>query len=248
MRWHITSRSVQIHGQDDSYIEQINDDEYLCVIIDGHGENRQVVDHVMKRLPEFSLLLKSPEHSTCRILDFMSALSDETRLMHSGACVTMAHLCPQGDVHTASLGDAPSIWGSIDFQSITDIRYLQPHTIDSNIRERTRVLISGGKIVGTYMLSPDGKDLLQLTRALGDVSFRPLLMRVPEYAEINLSEGDFLLLCTDGFCDIRMPPTKTCIAWRNEVARRADAAEMVAQHMQRKGLYDDTTAIVAYRY
>lgn len=244
MGWNISSHVVSLKGQDDIFIHTFGDGEHLCAVIDGHGDDRSVVDHVLRRLPVLCEELGSQLH----LSEVISVLSEETDSMLSGACVSLAHLLPDGRMKVATLGDSPALWGSCDFQSITDLYGMAPHAVGSNIRERTRILLSGAKILGNYIRSPKNHDLLAVTRALGDAHFVPLLLREPEYAEARIEAGDFLLLCTDGFCDIRLPLSKTRVDWKHGISRRDTAAQLINAHTMKYGIYDDTTVIVAYRY
>lgn len=212
--------------------------------MDGHGESRIVVDHIKRRLPALLQTCTAVPH----LIDIVHTLATETNHMTSGACISIAHLLSDGTIRTTSLGDSPVLWGPNDFQSIHDLSGLAPHGVSNNIRERTRIMCMGAKTRGQYMMSPCGYRLLSVTRALGDADFVPLIDRTPEYAETQLSEGDFIMLCTDGFCDLQLPLSKTRIDWKYGIAQKQDAKQLVKTHSMIHGMYDDTSVIVAYRY
>jgi serine/threonine protein phosphatase PrpC len=239
MAWNISAHVVSLKGQDDIYVHTTDNESYFLAVLDGHGSNREVVNYALARLPDIHHL---------HLVDLIATLSTETNHMRSGACISLARLHVDGRIHVASLGDSPILWGPNEFQSIRDLYGLPPHGVSCNIHERTRIMISGGTTRGKYILSEDRSRMLAVTRSLGDSGFLPLILREPEYTEAQLSKGDFLLLCTDGFCDIQLPLSKMQIDWHVGVAAGYDAKQLIEQHISVHGVYDDTSVIVAYRY
>ncbi len=239
--WQISTYTAPRTGQDDIYIDQIGLDEYIVAVLQGHGQDRSVVEHTLKRLPALTRARTALDTT-------ISVLASETQHFRAGACISMAHLTGEGQVHMASLGDAPILWGPTDFQSMRDMGCLAPHSVRANTRERTRIMLKGGVIRGDTMLSPCGTRTLATTRSLGDCTFEQLIDRTPEYGEAHLSHSDFILLCTSSFCDLRLPITKTCIDWQSGIAQNAPAESLVDTHRKRHGMRDDTSLIVAYRY
>lgn len=216
-----------------------------CVaVLDGHGESEETITHCLKRLPS---LLKNivPKNSERHVRKAFSTLFDETAAFKDGCTLSLAVLFDNGNAVVASLGDSPVVWGYANAKG-TSVSLLPSHDVYANARERQRLRKLGDTLRRGYVKNPQG-NMLAVSRALGNKSFRGLISGEPEVTSIVIPPGGYLMLATDGFLDFSIPE-QWWMGWLAYVEEKLSATEMLKRSFHRlRGKGDDATVVVCYR-
>ena len=145
----------------------------------------------------------------------------------------------------ANAGDCRAVLGRAGDKAV---RLSRDHNA-ADPEEQARVRAAGGQVTATR----DGKlrvsGHIQVTRALGDFSFKHLgVTAEPEVCELDLCAArgdDFLVVCTDGVFDT-LSDHDACMMVRNTAKECGLAAKRVGGEALARGSTDNITSIVCF--
>ena len=141
------------------------------------------------------------------------------------------------DVVVGILGDSPVIVVDRNLE----VHASPEHNARSNAKELAAVKSRGGRYDGQYVFNRYG-DGIQLTRALGDVSFRDILSREPEvYAVKNPL---WVIVASDGVFDPEHAGTATLARELASILHSSSTAHDIMKWAARHGIRDNATVLL----
>ncbi|KAG6671938.1 hypothetical protein I3842_16G029600 [Carya illinoinensis] len=210
------------------------DDGALCGVFDGHGKNGQVVSElVCNQLPSLLLSLKN-------------ALSKVNFYMWKGACISVFELMDkdielqeildcsfsgttavQGqDLVIANLGDSRAVLGKLTKNGVETIQL----TKDLPGFEAERIRNCNGRVaalnhephVQRVWLPHEDTQGLAMSRAFGDFILKDHIIAISKIKYHRLTSDDqFIILATDGVCDVLSNDQVASIVWEAESEQAA---------------------------
>ena len=196
---------------------------------------------IARNIPEiFSKEIAQLEDPKKAFSATFTALHSQTQKEYAGSTLSLVWVPPkENKVYVGILGDSPVI---VRHGKET---WIGPeHNARNNELERKAAEARGAVYLGGYLYDGRGLKGLQLSRAFGDVELGNILNRTPEIFEIPVTEGDIVIIATDGIVD---PAHENSSAMAEHVLSLAekcgDAARLVSDALRRQ-TNDNVTAIV----
>lgn len=194
-------------------IDSFNDVETqgYFALLDGHGGN-DVVEYANEKMPLILLSNLNQLGSNKELLFIRSfnELDGEIKLLssanESGTTFTLIFICVENEkkmLYCSNLGDTKAILirtfkneeGKLDFKNF--ICLTKEHKCTDK-EEAERIRNEGGLVFNGRLFGQ-----LALSRALGDFNLKPNgLITKPSFFKKEVSEGDFIVACSDGVWDV----------------------------------------------
>jgi serine/threonine protein phosphatase PrpC len=211
----------------------------LLGVMDGHG-GISAVEKVADNLEAFfSIALRRTKGTVDKALaETVKHLSELTYEDEAGTTLSIAYI-PDSEkrVHLAILGDSPVIVQGQDRRI-----YLSPiHNVRCNPPELKAAFKKGARYYRGYIFDPTDRSRgLQMSRSLGDCHLVRILNRRPEIYSVDLEEGSFILLGTDGLFNPLDLQVQTIVKAVNDGSDAKDLVKDALQHQAE----DNVTAIL----
>ncbi|CAN8074958.1 unnamed protein product [Agarophyton chilense] len=154
----------------------------------------------------------------------------------SGLCGTTATVVAlvENTMTIAYVGDSRVIaFGKKDV-----VRLSEDHR-ESNPTEQTRCVKEGG-----YFFKGRINGVLSLTRSIGDVEQRTLVLAEPDVNEVQLAGFEAVVIASDGVWDVLRDDEVAEITRKHIVKSEGLAAQRILDTAQGKGVRDDVSAMV----
>ncbi|MBM3261591.1 protein serine/threonine phosphatase 2C family protein [Candidatus Kaiserbacteria bacterium] len=212
----------------------------LIGILDGH-RGKDTAIRVSKMISEdFDFNAADPAQELRRVV---AQAVEDTRNRDSGSTLSLAHIDEARQIVTiAVLGDSPII--------VVDGEKVVHRSIDHNVRtnriEREAAIARGAFYSNGYIcLDAFSAASLQLSRALGDRLFDPILSREPDIGVFRIGAQSVVIVGSDGMFDPSHCDDSTKIA--EEIlacVRTRESASAVLTGREAQGLEDNASLIV----
>ena len=228
--------------QEDRYFyKRIEEQElsgWILAVMDGHG-GKTVAELCAQEIEKlFRITTSDDPEEVLRLL--VAELNSQTVHFHEGSTLSIALILESSSqVSIAVLGDSPVVV----FDKRGEPHVSPEHNIRSNIQERKSAEQRGGVCVGGYLYDIGGGNHgLQMSRALGDAYLNRVLSREPDIYTIK--DPQWILVATDGLFDPGHQETEQLLKEIRDYARNQATANDLMAWAEKRGLYDNATAIV----
>ncbi|OHA91999.1 MAG: hypothetical protein A3J09_00685 [Candidatus Zambryskibacteria bacterium RIFCSPLOWO2_02_FULL_51_21] len=212
----------------------------LIAVMDGHGGD-ETAKYCEEEFVKTFLACYSQNHglpAKSKMRQTFNRLHCQTQNFDAGTTLSAAWVREkQDEVVVGILGDSPVIVvdGSLK------VHVSPEHNVRSNTRELAAVQSRGGNCDGRYVLNEYGAGI-QLTRALGDMTFRGILSREPEVYTVK--NPQWVIVATDGVFDPGHADTEM-LAQEIAVNLRADStAQDIMRWATGRVLKDNATVLL----
>ncbi|PXF48484.1 phosphatase 2C 47 [Gracilariopsis chorda] len=245
----------------DAHVSHSTPHATVHLVLDGHGPDGDAIAtraahtllrHLVERLHK---LVPDPpptrHHAALRAAFAATAELVDTQPAARKAGTTASAAVVERDVLTvANVGDSDVVLASSGLAKLVSFRH-RP----TNDAERQRVIKSGAVVSNGYVCdnnNPPDK-MISITRAFGDLDIRAIgLVPIPEIATYPLSDGDFVILATDGLWDAHggvSPQTAVdavtaCFEAGGDVSEAVDQLVQLAKGRCRLPIDDLTVTVV----
>ena len=232
------------HQEDFNFSMPINGSNFkgwLIAVADGHS-GKEVAKLCSKRIGKIFKLARA-HHAKSALKKLVAQLHRETKNFDDGSTLSVALIIEKPEnvfnATIAILGDSPVI--VIDQSGKMHIS--PEHNVRSNLKEREAAKERGG-IYGSkgYMHADVFGGGTQLSRALGSVDLKKIQSREPEI--YSIPDPRWVLVASDGLFDPNHKDSTRLINEIKEYATRAANADALMAWAERRGLSDNTTAVV----
>lgn len=172
----------------------------LLSVFDGHG-GADVAEFCDKESwVVFGNLIDSGTSPTDALFETIAQLSeriDANPYFESGTTASMVFIdSGRSEAIVAVIGDSPVV-----IHNPTKGTWFGPdHNVRTNPAEMNAAIERGGHMYGGYICNSNGVGL-QMGRALGDKALKGILSRTPEVFVVDIEEGGWILVGTDGLFD-----------------------------------------------
>lgn len=217
-----------------------NGKSVLLVVMDGHGgeDVAEFCIHEIQHAWEFPV-----GKTSVMVGDALKALvrhlHQKTKDYASGSTFSAVHICRSPYQATcAVLGDSP-----ICIYDVAGKVHVGPeHNVRTNLKERQRVVASGGYYSGGYAFAPGSDCGLQMSRALGDRILDGVIGRVPQI--FTVKQPVWAAVMSDGVCDPSHRGELSIIPAMKVFGKQKANARDLIEWAQERGLEDNATAVV----
>ncbi|KAF5307987.1 hypothetical protein FQR65_LT06555 [Abscondita terminalis] len=249
-RRRMEDRHVIIHDLNTLFIdEEVSPSSYYA-IFDGHaGQDAAAYScaHLHQFLGESKYFISNPEQALRdAFLKTDTLFNDKSNLenFRSGTTALCALLKPkEKNLYIAWVGDSQAVLVSQG----QCIQCVQPHK-PCREDEKLRIEQEGGTVMywGTWRVNGQ----LAVSRAIGDVEYKPYVTAVPDIIEIPLTGlEDFLVLACDGLWDVMTEKDAARHVYEKIIQNPGDI-EGVSQHLvqlaKENGSCDNISVIVVF--
>ena len=254
MAWEISAAgrpSGHWRHQDRHIVVPLADKRRTCIgVLDGHGEDEKSVEFCLRTI-EAKMREEGigEDYNTHRVfLNLADELRNGTDAFEDGCALSLAILGADGRASLMTIGDTFACAGRI-IEGTVSLSWIDPHEVFGNDEERARLKEAGAKVGHGYVHDKADKNLLAMSRSLGDAPFQGIVSREMTYLPIgrpNSPHGQFVILGTDGYFNMAMPERMN-MSWLYGVKQKWKAHEFLqaATHRLRERA-DDATVAVAY--
>lgn len=249
-RRRMEDRHVVIHDLNALFIdEEVSPSSYYA-IFDGHAGHDAAAyscAHLHQFLGESKYFISNPEQALREAFLKTDTLfndkcnAENFRSGTTALCVLLKH--KEKTLYIAWVGDSQAVLVSQG----QCLQCVQPHK-PCREDEKHRIEQEGGTVIywGTWRVNGQ----LAVSRAIGDVEYKPYVTAVPDIIEIPLSGvEDFIILGCDGLWDV-MSEKDAARHVYEEIIHNPDDIESVSQHLvqlaKEKGSFDNISVIVVF--
>lgn len=172
----------------------------------------------------------------------VASLHEMTKNSSSGSTLSVA-VIPEDEprAHVAILGDSPVMI----FDGNGGINMSPSHNSRDNPKELEEAIKRGAKPQRGYIGADGSRELLQITRALGDRELGSVLSREPDIYSADITEDSVVMVSSDGVLGSGQKDNQRAIAYLENLltVEKIDAEELV-RDASRRGSKDNATAII----
>lgn len=218
--------------QEDRFIFSSEDYGWLLAVADGHMGDK-TVSFCHQYLTQIF-------RATNSLIDTVHILHEQTKNFESGSTLSAVHIPKNASVaHVAVLGDSPVIIKGRD-----GIINISPeHNVRTNLSERQYAVSKGAHYADGHIWVENAGGH-QLTRSLGDRSFRSVFNDEPEIYSIELGPESFVIVASDGVIDPGHGNTKALIEKISKMVENEAGAKTIVDDALVRQTRDNATAIV----
>lgn len=186
--------------EDTSVIDNHSDMKgHFLGVFDGHGGDDVSMYCEGAAADMFALFLSDGGIPTKALFSTVERLSSvvDSGMFYGGSTASMVYIPSEGsEAYVAVIGDSPVIV----YSPSKGVWFGPDHNVRSNPEEMNAAVARGGHMYGGYICNARGSGL-QMGRALGDPALRGILSRIPEVFTVDIEEGGWILVGTDGLFD-----------------------------------------------
>lgn len=168
----------------------------LLGVFDGHGGADSALYAVRNAISLFNDTKGTIQDKLFETIAQLSDGIDQARY-EDGTTASLVYIDKgRGEATVAVIGDSPVI-----IQNPNKSTWFGPdHNVRTNPAELQAAIARGGRLYSGYICNDRGVGL-QMGRALGDPALKGILSRDPEVFVVDIEEGGWLLVATDGLFD-----------------------------------------------
>lgn len=213
---------------------------HLLAVFDGHG-GMSTAQRCRTLLPQ-CFTPRNAEDVPTALTKAIAQLAKDVCSCESGTTVSVACILESHDIAViAVLGDSPVVVRKND----GSLWMSSQHNVGNNATELKAALARGAHYSFGYISVTQHGAGLQLSRALGDASFRKILSDTPEVSIVESPSA--VLLATDGVFNDEYTDEETLRKFGALCAKDVDANDILNWRMREGGRLTDNVTVLLWK-